>query len=159
MKRFIALACCLQLCIAGCAMRSGGAAAAANRKAERLALEKGRLVEATDATTRTKSCIVISDILLDFAVDAMAEQDHEGVRRLLMEYGRTLGIARDDLRKATRQSRKPPQIYFEFEKKLGLQLQTLERVRAGATGEDRELVDQAAQTTAALRQELLNALS
>ena len=60
---------CLQLCMVGCAIRGGGGSSA-NQRADRLAIETGKLSETTDPVAQTKSYIVIADILLSFAADA-----------------------------------------------------------------------------------------
>ena len=84
---------CLQLCMVGCAIRGGGGSSA-NQRAERLAIEKGKLSETTDPVAQTKSYIVIADILLSFAADAAHEQALGDFRNLLTEYGRTIRTAR-----------------------------------------------------------------
>jgi hypothetical protein len=60
-RKLLALMLCIQVCLAGCALRSGGRSSA-NQRGERLALERGKLSETTDPALRTKSYIAIADL-------------------------------------------------------------------------------------------------
>src|SRR5262245_59085515 len=84
-KKFCVLVFGLQLCLSGCAMRVGRGSNGTAR-AERLAMEKGKLAELTDPVARAKTYVVIADILLSFAGDSARVEDHDSFRALLDEY-------------------------------------------------------------------------
>src|SRR5262245_24276543 len=111
-KTLLALIFCVHLGLAGCAMRGGGSA---NHRGERLATERGRLIELTDPVAQTRSRVVISDILLSFAADAARDDDNEAFRRLLVEYGQTIQIARDTIVYSMRNEDKQSRGYTDFE--------------------------------------------
>jgi hypothetical protein len=106
LRKLIAIMFCLQLFLGSCAIRGGGGSSA-NQRAERLAIQKGKLTETTDAAARTKSYVVIANILLGFASDAAHERALDDFRSLLIEYGRTIRTARDNRQLGA--SRRPPE--------------------------------------------------
>ena len=147
---------CLQLCMVGCAIRGGGGSSA-NQRAERLAIEKGKLSETTDPVAQTKSYIVIADILLSFAADAAREQALGDFRNLLTEYGRTIRTARDTIVNS-----EPPaarQGFTDFENGLRRQVTTLHDLRTTLSPSDYEPLDQAIQIASSIREEMSNRFS
>jgi hypothetical protein len=117
--------------------------ASGSQRGERLAIERGRLSELTDPVARTKSYVVIADILLTFAADAVRDQDYEAFRGLLVEYRRTIGMARDMI--ITAESSRKPKGYTDFERALGRQVQTLQNLRIGLGPNDHASLDEAIQ--------------
>ena len=148
----IVLILCLALGLSGCAIKGSGISR--NHRGERLAIERGRLTELTDSTARTKSYIVISDILLSFAADAGRDRDHEGFRGLLIEYSRAIESARDTMvsseRSAHRKSRGDP----DLENALARQIKTLQNLRTDIEAEDRASLDGAIQLATAIREKI-----
>jgi hypothetical protein len=153
-KKLVALTFCVHIALSGCAIRGHGTAA--NQRSERLAIERGRLSELTDPAGRMQSYIVISDILLTFAADAVRDQDHEAFRELLVEYGRTIGAARDTIMTAERSSRPKPKVYSDLDNALGRQVQTLQNFGVGLEEADHESLDDAIQLATAIRQQIGN---
>jgi hypothetical protein len=158
LRKLLAVMFCLQLGVAGCAMRGGGGASA-NRRGERLAIERGRLSELTDPIARTKSYIVISDLLLSFAADAAREQAHDDFRDLLLEYGRTIKTARETIVNSERRPGRQPEGYTDLEGALRRQVQTLQGLRRNVNPGDEEPLDQAIQVASSIREEITNMLS
>jgi hypothetical protein len=64
-------------------------------KTERLAIEKGSVLDETDPVDKTRSYITISQILLDFVGDSARTQDIEGMTSLLEQYTMAVQAARD----------------------------------------------------------------
>lgn len=147
---------CLQLFLAGCAIRGLGNSGS-NQRGERLAIEKGKLTETTDPAAQTKSYIVIADILLSFAAEAASEKDVDDFRSLLIEYGRTIRTARETIinseRPAARQS------YADLANGLRRQAKTLQDLRIKVSATDREPLDQAIQIASSIREEMSNRFS
>jgi hypothetical protein len=149
---------CLLLCLAGCAMRGVGGSSA-NQRGERLAIEKGKLSETTDPTARTKSYIVISDLLLSFASDAVRQQAHDDVVNLLNEYVRTIRTARETIVDSERPPARQPQGYTELEGALRRQVKTLQGLRTQVDAADQGTVDQVIEVASSIREELSNMVS
>src|SRR5437667_10000429 len=127
---------CVQVCQAGCAMRSGGGSSA--NRGERLAIERGRLSETNDPVARTKSYIVISDLLLSFAADAAREQAHDDFRNLLNKYGRTIRTARETIVNSERRPDRRHQGYTGLEVALRRHVRTLQKLRTKLSAADQE---------------------
>jgi hypothetical protein len=155
-KTVVALIVCLHLGLSGCAMRGLGSA---NQRGERLAMERGRLSELTDPVAQTKSHVIISDILLSFAADAVRDQDHEAFRRLLVEYGRAIETARDTIVHSVRKEDRRPQGYTDLEGALARQIRTLQSLKKDVRAEDHESLDQAIQIASTIHQQMLNLVS
>jgi hypothetical protein len=158
LRKLVAVIFCLEVCLAGCALRSGGRPSG-NQRGERLALERGRLIETTDPMARTKSYIVISDLLLSFATDAAGERAHDDLRGLLDEYTQTIRAARETIVTSKRPPDGRPQGHIDLERALGRQLTTLDDFRAKFDATDPETLDLARQLAASIRQEMSDMLS
>ena len=156
LRKLIALMFCVQVCQAGCAMRSGGGSSA--NRGERLAIERGKLSETTDPVARTKSYIVISDLLLSFAADAAREQAHDDFRNLLNEYGRTIRTARETIVNSERRPDRRHQGYTDLEVALRRHVRTLQKLRTKLSAADQEPIDQAIQAASSIREEMSNVL-
>ena len=156
--KLLALMLSLQLCLAGCAMRGLGGSSA-NQRGERLAIERGKLSETTNPIARTKSYIVISDLLLSFASDAVREQAHDDVVNLLNEYVRTIRTARETIVNSERPPARQPQGYTELEGALRRQVKTLQDLRTKVDVADQGTVDQAIQVASSIREGLSNMVS
>jgi hypothetical protein len=66
-----------------------------NEKAERLAIEKGKLIESKDPVETTKSHIMIARILLDFVSTSVKQREVEGIDKRLAQYIDAVQAARD----------------------------------------------------------------
>jgi hypothetical protein len=156
LAKLLALMLSLQLCLAGCAIRGVGGA---NQRGERLAIERGKLSETTNPIARTKSYIVISDLLLSFASDAVREQAHDDVVNLLNEYVRTIRTAQETIVNSERPPARQPLGYTELEVALRRQVKTLQDLRTKVDAADQGTVDQVVQVAASIREELSNMVS
>ena len=148
-----ALALCLLLGLTGCAMK-GARGSKASERGERLAVERGRLTETTDAAARTRSYIVISDLLLSFAADAAKDQAMDELRALLTEYGRTIQNAREAIAHVERPAGREPQVYNDLDAALRRHVKTLQDIRSRVNSSDYPPLDQAIQLAASIRDEL-----
>src|SRR5262249_12411847 len=109
----------------------------------------------TDPVARTKSYIVISDLLLTFVADSAQAQDRDALRALLSEYGRTIEMARDTALNLEPGPARKPRGYADLETALTRQVKILESLRPDLDVADREAVDQAIHIASSVRQELL----
>ena len=131
----------------------------ATARGERLAIEKGKLSETTDPVARTKSYVVISDLLLSFAADAARDQAPDDFRGLLDEYIRTIRAARETIVNAERPTDKRHQGCTELEVALRRQVKTLQDLSGKLGGADQEPLNQAIQAASSIREEMLTMLS
>jgi len=148
-----ALALCLLLGLTGCAIK-GARGSKASERGERLAIERGRLSETTDAAARTRSYIVISDLLLSFAADAAKDEAMDELRALLTEYGRTIQNARETIAHVERPAGREPQVYNDLDAALRRHVKTLQDIRSRVNSSDHPPLDQAIQLAASIRDEL-----
>src|SRR5213593_3972891 len=95
MMRVLVLVFCLEFFISGCALRL--AKMTDSQKAELLATERGRLPDIQDPVAKTKTCITISRILLDFVGGAARDGDAAGLNSLLNQYVSAIRNARDTI--------------------------------------------------------------
>jgi hypothetical protein len=133
-----------------------GIGSSANRRGERLAIERGKLSETTDPVAKTKSYIVISDLLLSFAADAAREKASDDFRDLLIEYDRTIKTARETIANSKPKVNGQPQGYRDLEGALRRQVRTLQGFRTNVDSGNEEPLDQAIQLASSIREEMLN---
>jgi hypothetical protein len=93
MRSFLLFAIAVQICLSACAVRL--ADMSDNEKAERLAIEKGKLIESKDPVEIAKSHIMIARILLDFVSTAVRQGEVEGIDKRLAQYIGAVQAARD----------------------------------------------------------------
>jgi hypothetical protein len=155
LRKLIALIFILQVVLSGCALRGHGGSSA-NQRAERLAIEKGKLSQTTDPVAETQSYIVISDILLSFAADAAADKAYEDFRELLSQFGQTIRTARETIVNSEIVPSRGTRIYSEFGSALGRQVQTLQDLRKKLSVSDQGPIDQAIQIASSIREEMSN---
>jgi hypothetical protein len=151
MKIYVAWS--LMLLICGCGVRLGRMNN--QQKAERLALERGRFQELTNPVDKTKSQIIISNILLDFVSDAARDGDFEGMRALLEQYGTAITAARDVMWESDRDALRNPAGYKDLELALRQHIRRLEEVRRSITLDEREAVDAALARAMSIRSEMI----
>jgi hypothetical protein len=149
----IYLACSLMLLICGCGVRLGRMNN--QQKAERLALERGRFQELTNPVDKTKSQIIISNILLDFVSSAARDGDFEGMRALLDQYGTAITAARDVMWESDRDALRNPAGYKDLELALRQHIRRLEELRRSLTIDEREAVDAAVTRAMNIRGEMI----
>jgi hypothetical protein len=153
--RFLATVCCLIL-LAGCGGRL--TKMSATKRAERMATERGRLSELTDPVERTKSYIVISDVLLSFASDAVRDGTIEELGVLMDQYVTAIRAARDTMTASKRDPERKPQGYRDLELALRGQTRSLRDLGGQLLVDQRESLDRAAATASSIREELLQLL-
>jgi hypothetical protein len=148
----IILACSLLL-IGGCGVRLGRMNN--QQKAERLASERGRFQELTNPVDKTKSQIIISNILVDFVGSAARDGDFEGMRALLDQYGTAITTARDVMWESDRDALRNPAGYKDLELALRQHIRRLEEVRRSVTIDEREALDAAVARAMSIRTEMI----
>jgi hypothetical protein len=153
----VGLALILEAFIPGCALHS--AKLTDNRKAERLAIEKGKLSELTDPVDITRTQITISEILLDFAASALDEHQLDGMNRRLTQYSAAIQSARDAMVGSGRNPRQSPAGYKDLEVATRTHLGNLNRIRSKVDQNQREVVETARQATDLVHTEMLELLS
>jgi hypothetical protein len=157
LRKLIALMFCAQICLlTGCAIKSRRNSTA---RGERLAIEKGKLTETTDPIARTKSYVVISDLLLGFAADAARDQAQDDFHGLLNEYIRAIRAARETIVNAERPSGRQHQGCSALEVALREQMKTLQDLSGKLGSADQEPLNQAIQAASSIREEMLAMLS
>jgi hypothetical protein len=124
-------------------------------KAERLATERGRLQELTNPVEKTRSHILISAILLDFAGAAMAENNLDGMRTLLNQYVTTITAARDVMTDSDRDAERNPAGYKDLEVSLRQQIRYLQEMARSVAFDDRAPVEAALNRAETIRDEMI----
>jgi hypothetical protein len=129
-----------------------------NERAERLAREKGRVNMLTDSVQKTRSYIVISQILLDFSTAAARDSDHETMRGLLDEYTASLQSALETMSNSDRNAERQPAGFKELEMSVRKQLRQLEDLNRSLAFEQRAPVEGALKSAVEVRDTLLGIL-
>ena len=142
----------LPLCVAGC-VKKVSPNSPPNIRGERLAIERGKLNELSDPIARTKSYVVITDIILTFIADAATDEDHDSLRALLSEYAHTLATARDTVVNSGQGARRL-RAYAELDTALRRQIRTLQTLKPKVSADDREPLDQAIQSASSIHEEI-----
>jgi hypothetical protein len=152
---YLATLCCL-IVLTGCGVRLTRQTAA--KRAERMATERGRLSELTNPVERTKSYIVISDILLSFASDAVNDGTIEELGVLMDQYVSAIRAARDTMVASKRDPERRPQGYRDLELALRSHTRSLRDLSTQLLVDQREPLDRAAAAASAIREQLLQLL-
>ena len=139
----------------GCGRRNVSSSSTPNLRGERLAIEKGRLSELKDPIARTKSYILIADLVLTFVADAAKDKDHDFFRGLLAEYGRTIKTAKETVMNSEPGRDRRPRGYTDLEPALRRQLQSLQKMKTSVDDpEDRASLDEAIRMVSSIHDEL-----
>jgi len=129
-----------------------------NQRAERLALEKGRLTDLTDPVEKTRSYIRISGWLLDFVADSARLRDMDALTSLVEQYVTTVKSARDTIVNSRRDPERNPAGYKDLELALRLQMRHLNDIRLLLEVDSRRPVDQALEVAEGIRLEVFSIL-
>jgi hypothetical protein len=143
--------------IAGCAARV--ARTTDQQKAELLALERGRLLDTNDPVTKTKSYIVISGILLDFAEADIRDGAFDVLPQRLTQYLETITAARATLTNSDVDAQRSSMSYREFETALRAHISRLENMTRAVAPEQRQALERATYTATAIREQILQRMS
>jgi hypothetical protein len=146
----------IALLVSGCAVRLGRLND--NQKAERLALERGRLTELSDPVRRTRSYIVISTLLLDFVAGAARDHQSDAMESLLEQYLTAIQSARDTIANSDRDPTRNPAGYKDLELALRQHVRRLEDLSRTLAFDERGGVDRAVIVTTTIRGELIRLL-
>jgi hypothetical protein len=158
MKYILAWTLCVaQLLIFGCAMRT--ARATNQQKAELLALERGRLLDTNDPVIKTKSYIVISGILLDFAEVDICEGAFDVLPKRLDQYVEAITAARDTWTNSDIEAQRSSRGLREFENALSGHIGRLGAMAGAVAAERRDALDKATATATAIRTQIVQRLS
>jgi hypothetical protein len=154
--RFGSYVLCLVFILSACAVRSGEKGA--NRRAEALAVERGRLTETADPVARTKSYIKISEILLEFIGDSVRLGDMESFRQLVGQFVTNVNSARDAMVNSGRNAAEKAAGFRELEISLRRQSSQLQEISRVLSFDQREGLEPAIRVTESVRQEILKLL-
>jgi hypothetical protein len=158
MQRMLTWAlCAIQVFGLGCAMRL--ARNTDQEKAELLASERGRLLETDSPVAKTKSYIVISGILLDFAEADIREGTVDVLPRRLDQYVEAITAGRDTLIHSDINAQRDPGGYREFEAALRAQIARLDSMVRAIQMEQRPPVAKALESASSIREQILQRMS
>jgi hypothetical protein len=147
----------LLLTLDSCALRSAPLLQQ-NRRLVDLQREKDKVRRTSDPVSKTKSHIVISEILLELTRDAARTGEMETLDQRLDEYVSTIREAHETMMRTGRDAHKSPKGFRELEIALRKQLKQLEDISDALTFDEREPVTKARDEATRLRDELLKAL-
>jgi hypothetical protein len=142
--------------VSGCAMRL--ARMTDTEKAERLAAERSRVHKLKDEVAKTRSYIIISEILLDFASSALRNNDLTNLQKVLQEYATAIVAARDTMWDSDRDALRHPAGYRDLELSLRGQLRRLRDMSTALPFNDRSAVEAALQRATSARNDMLDRL-
>ena len=120
--------------------------------------ERDKVKKATDPVSKTKSNIVISEILLDLTRDAARAGDIDSLDKRLDEYAGVIQDAHQTMIKTGKDAHKSPKGFRELEIALRKQVNQLEDIGRALTVDQRDPVDKVRNEAIRLREELLKAL-
>jgi len=147
----------LTLCSgSGCGLRL--ARMTETEKAERLAVERSRVRKLKDEVAKTRSYIIISEILLDFAGSALRNNDLINLQKVLEEYATAILAARDTMWNSDRDALRHPAGYRDLELTLRGQLRRLRDMSTALPFDDRSAVEVALQRATSARNDMLDRL-
>jgi len=131
----------------------------ASQRSERLAVERGNLVDLADPLARTRSYITISDILLSFVADAARARDSDGLNVLLDQYLTAIRAARDTMVESGRGAKRQPEGYRALERAMRGQTRLLQEIGVQLLAVERQRVQSARDVAASVQKEMLGLLS
>ena len=146
--------CAAVLCVLVLGGCLGGGRMNANQRAERMALEKGRLTDQTNPVEKTRSYIRISGWLLDFVADSARLHDMDALKSLVEQYVTTVKSARDTIVNSGRDPERNSAGYKDLELALRLHARHLNDIRMFLEVDSRQPIDQALEVADSLRQEV-----
>ena len=152
--RYISLFCVEAVLIGGCGVRLSRMNN--QQKAERLAAERGRVQDLKNPVDKTRSHILISEILLDFAGIAVRDNDLESRRTLLDQYVTAITAARDVMIDSDRDAERNPSGYKDLELSLRQQIRRLQELNRSVSFEERGPVEAALNRATAIRDEMIH---
>ena len=145
------------LTLNSCALRSAPLLQQ-NRRLIDLQKERDKLNRTTDPVSKTKSQIVISEILLDLSRDAARSGEMEVLDKRMDEYVSTIRNAHETMMKTGKDAHKSPKGFRELEIALRKQINQLKDIGGALTFDERAPVEKARDEATRLREELLKAL-
>ncbi|MBI4471976.1 MAG: hypothetical protein HY646_04865 [Acidobacteria bacterium] len=155
MKVFLVLV--IHFLISGCAAPISKMSAAA--RAELLATEQGRVMELTDPVEKTKSYIVMAEVLLSFAAKSLQGDEIEDMDVLMRRYIETIRSARKTIVESRREARRSPAGYNDLEQALDRQLRSLQFMISLSLDYQRPSLDEAVSVITPIREEILRLLN
>src|SRR5262250_1564880 len=144
--------------LSSCAISTNSLRGQNDKRPERLQKERDKLARVTDPVDRTKSDIVISEILLSLAGDAARSGEPEALEKRLNEYIDTIQDAHQTMIKTGRDAHRKPKGFKDLEIALRRHIRMLDDLGHGVTFDQRAPVDKAKQQATDIREDLLKAL-
>jgi hypothetical protein len=156
MKHVHILILCAAIPLGGCGVRLAGMND--TQKAELLAAQQGKLSDISDPVDKTRTYIVISQILLDFATGAAQEGDTAAMNSLLEQYVDAISAARHTIADSDRDPLRRPAGYKDLELSLRQHARILRDVADILSFDERTPVDDAIDVANSARREMLRLL-
>jgi hypothetical protein len=157
MRKLLPSIICLLVLVVGCGPRLGRMKA--SQRSERLAVERGNLVDLTDPLARTQSYIKISNILLSFVADAARAHDDDGLNVLVDQYLTAIRAARDTMVESHHNPKRQPEGYRELERALQAQTRLLQEISIQLLADERQRVQSARDVAVSVQREMLRLLT
>jgi hypothetical protein len=125
-----------------------------NEKAERLAIEKGKLTELRNPVEIARSHLTIARILLDFVSGAVKRQQVEGVDKRLAQYVESVQAARDAMVHSGRNPGQQSAGYKDLEIATREYTSILRNIRGSLNDPLRTAADNACERTESIHNEI-----
>jgi len=144
--------------VSSCSIRTASLQGRYDKRLERLQKERDKLSRLTDPVDRTKTDIVISEILLSLANDTIKTGEPEMLSKRLTEYIDTIRDAHQTMMKTGRDAHRKPKGFKDLEIALRRQIRMLDDLAHAVSFDQREPVEKAKQEASDMREDLLKAL-
>ena len=142
------------LTLSGCALREAGLSSV-SEQAERLAEERGRLIELTNPLERIRSYVTVSGILAGFAASLAYDGNTDDMNALLTQFDRAIQDATALLSRIERNSETEVLSLSDIGSVLAGQIRTLRRLNERLNPEDRPPAATALANAVAARDQIL----
>jgi hypothetical protein len=128
-------------------------------RSERLATERGKLIDLTDPMSITRSQIGISRILLDFISDSVRDRDVEALNAILPQYRAAIRGARNAMVSSDIDPIRRPSGYRELEIALGEHIPRLVALTESLPVDERPVLAATLEEATSIRAEMTKLLS
>jgi hypothetical protein len=127
----------------------------AAQRSERLAMERGRVLELTDPVAKTRSYIMISNLLLQFAYEVVRDDELGDLDILLQQYLAAIRNARETIVNSREEGKRRPDGYNALASALGAQLLRLQEMQNLLFEENHKPIEDTRAVVTSIRSEVL----
>ena len=128
-------------------------------RSERLATERGKLLDLTDPISITRSQMGISRILLDFISDSVRDRDTDALNAILPQYRAAIRGARNAMVNSDIDPIRRPSGYRELEIALGEHIRRLVELTESLPVDERPVLAATLEEAGSIRDEMTKLLS